>query len=171
MVSGRAQFQARDQALLSKLTFLGEKLRISFKEGSLPSGAISDSNICCNKVSTVLYSGRKEKGRMEPDCGGGGAHPAPQSWAFPKEDLGAPPTELPTPTEALQSKEKVLLEEGRRTTSGVACPPHSSLHLCCAVSNCKVPCPHQSPGWNSDRFAFTRFCPLVAKYYQLCVTS
>lgn len=62
--------QARDQALLSKLSFLGEKFRISSKEGSLPSGAISDSNICCSKVSTVLYSGRKEKGHMERDCRG-----------------------------------------------------------------------------------------------------
>lgn len=52
--------QAQRHALFSKLGFLGymslgEKLRISSKEGPSSSGAISDSNIRCSKVSTVLY--------------------------------------------------------------------------------------------------------------------
>ena len=66
---------------------------------------------------------------------------APQSWAFPKEDLRPHPTELPTPAEALQTKEKVLLEGRRRTTSGVACPPHSSriYAVLCLIARYGVP--------------------------------
>ena len=67
LVSTCAPLKVQDHALFSKLGFLGyrspgEKFRISSNEGPSSSGAISDSNICCSKASTVLYSRRREKG-------------------------------------------------------------------------------------------------------------
>lgn len=68
---------------------LGEKFRISSKEGVSSSGAISDSNICCSKVSTVLYSGRKEKGTCKLVLWASGEQPARVELGFPE---GWPPS-------------------------------------------------------------------------------
>lgn len=77
-------FPAQNHALFSKLgtlgyMSLGEKFRISSKGGPSSSGAISDSNICCSRASTVLYSRTKEKGRHVGLhlLGSEGAEPSP----------------------------------------------------------------------------------------------